>query len=108
MRTEASSPTDDQRENEGAARLPPERRGETQCLVCLKWFAAIGSVRTHCRRFHEGQGFDQRENAGGPRRMLLTTCFFRPSRTPRADSSATANADSQGTAWSTMDSGRTQ
>ncbi|KEG05641.1 hypothetical protein DQ04_19761000, partial [Trypanosoma grayi] len=25
-------------------------------MVYLKWFASIDSVRTHCRRFHGGQG----------------------------------------------------
>ncbi|KEG06618.1 Tbingi protein [Trypanosoma grayi] len=56
MRTEASSPTDGQLKNEGAAPLPPERRREIQCLVCLKWFASLESVRPHCRRYHEGHG----------------------------------------------------
>ncbi|KEG07828.1 hypothetical protein DQ04_08721030 [Trypanosoma grayi] len=56
MGIEASSPTDGRLKNEGAAHLPPARRRETQCLVCLKWFAAIESVRPHCRRYHEGHG----------------------------------------------------
>ncbi|KEG06190.1 hypothetical protein DQ04_15371000, partial [Trypanosoma grayi] len=66
MRTEASSPTGDRRKNEGAAPVPPERRGEIQCLVCLKWFASLESVRPHCRRYHEGRGVSVTVKRGRP------------------------------------------
>ncbi|KEG06881.1 hypothetical protein DQ04_11791000 [Trypanosoma grayi] len=56
MRTEAPSRTNGQLKNEGAAPLPPARWRETQCLVCLKWFASLESVRKLCRRYHEGHG----------------------------------------------------
>ncbi|KEG07192.1 hypothetical protein DQ04_10601000, partial [Trypanosoma grayi] len=43
---------------------PQAQRKETQCMVCLKRFTTIDPARSHCKRYHEGQGMP---TAGKPR-----------------------------------------